>query len=316
MADKRTFSMKLGGLASATFVRMWMGSLDLQSVLYDPTADPAQSEFRGPIICAFWHEYLMAPFFIGGHTNTAILTSRHRDANWIAEAARHLGFDTIRGSTNNGGSRAMLEFLRKHRTRNLGIACDGPRGPRRIMAQGPIYLASRLQVPLVLFGVGYDHPWRMPTWDRFAVPRPGGRARIMMGPRMPIPSRLSRAAVEHYRQRAEDLLLRLTFEAETWAAEGTRKESQFAPRGSHRPPRPTLPVVIPCKRMSTSRFATRHHRLLSWSVPLDRCVRAPRPTPPAIPLEISLAQQLHVQPLHFSHAAFPVDGECRTVGGR
>lgn len=230
MAGQRTLAMKLGGLAAATYVRTWMGSLDIQASMYDATTDPAREDFRGPIIFAFWHEYLLAPFYIGGQTNTAILTSRHRDANWIAEAARHLGFQTIRGSTSNGGSKALLELMRKHGARNLGIACDGPLGPRRSMAPGPIYLSSRLQIPLVLYGAGYDRPWRVGTWDRFALPRPGSRARLVVGPRMQIPPNLDRAQVEHYRQRAEALLLRLTFEAEAWAEAGTRKVGQRALR--------------------------------------------------------------------------------------
>jgi lysophospholipid acyltransferase (LPLAT)-like uncharacterized protein len=257
MANSSSLAMKLGGLAAASFVRTWMGSLDIQEVTYDPTTHPSHAEFREPIICAFWHEYLMAPFHLGGHTHTAILTSRHRDANWIAEASRHLGFDAIRGSTNRGGSRAMLEFLRTHGARNLGIACDGPLGPRRCMAQGPIYLSSRLQIPLVLWGVGYDRPWRMPTWDQFAVPRPGSRARLVVGPRMQIPAKLNRAQLAHYRERAEAMLLRLTFEAEAWAAEGTRKRAQYAARLRPAPPRNRSVAYAPTRSKNTPRPALR-----------------------------------------------------------
>ncbi|MEZ6087245.1 MAG: hypothetical protein R3C05_04300 [Pirellulaceae bacterium] len=38
---------------------------------------------------------------------------------------------------------------------------DGPRGPRRELATGCIYLASRLQLPIVPLGLGYDRPWRL-----------------------------------------------------------------------------------------------------------------------------------------------------------
>ena len=55
---------------------------------------------------------------------------------------------------------------------HLTITPDGPHGPRRRMAPGPIYLASKLGLPLVLMGYAYDRPWRLPSWDRFAVPRP------------------------------------------------------------------------------------------------------------------------------------------------
>ena len=230
---QNSLSTKLGGLSAALAVRAWMGSIDFQSVLYDPTVDPVREDYRGPVIGIFWHEYLLSPFYLRGRTNSAILTSRHRDAEWLSEAARHMGFRTVRGSTNRGGSQALLELIRKHEAQNLGIACDGPRGPRRRLAPGPIYLSSRLQIPLVAYAVGYDRPWRMPTWDRFALPRPGCRGRIVVGPRLQIPARISREGIEHYRERVEAVLLRLTWEAEAWAAQGGRKLDQVP---THRQP--------------------------------------------------------------------------------
>ena len=217
---------RIGGLAVASGVQAWMGTLDYQAAMYDPTVDPVNETFKGPLIAIFWHEYLLAPFYLRGRSRTAILTSRHRDAEWLSEAARHLGFDTIRGSSYRGGTSALLAYIRDRGTRNLGVACDGPRGPRRRLAQGPIYLSSKLQIPLVAYGIGYDRPWRMPTWDRFAVPRPYSAARIIKSPRIQIPGRLRRKDVQVYQQQVEDLLLRLTFEAEAWAESGTRKVDQ------------------------------------------------------------------------------------------
>jgi lysophospholipid acyltransferase (LPLAT)-like uncharacterized protein len=227
---RRTWRTKLGGLAASLFVRGWVDLLDLQGAMYDPTAVPGRSGFRGPIIALVWHEYLMTPLYLHGHTNSTILTSRHRDAEWLAESTRHMGYHTIRGSTAKGGSRALLELIRSQGGQNMGIACDGPLGPRRKMAPGPIYLSSKLQIPLIPFGVGYDRPWRMKTWDRFAIPRPGSRARIIFGPRILMPSDLSRTGVEHYRRQVERLLLRLTREAEAWAESRTSKQNQVALR--------------------------------------------------------------------------------------
>ncbi len=229
-SDEQTLVNKIGGLAASIFVRTWMNTLDMQGALYDASVDPVQASHEGPVILVFWHEYLLAPFFLRGRSSTAILTSRHRDAEWLSEAARHMGFVTVRGSTNKGGGRALLELMRSEGTCNVGIACDGPQGPRRRMAQGPIYLSSRLQLPLIAFGVGYDRPWRMPTWDRFAIPRAYSRARVLWSPRLQIPRRVRRDSLEHYRRRVERLLLRLTWEAEAWAESGTRKRSQIPMR--------------------------------------------------------------------------------------
>ena len=229
---------KFGGLAAATFVRHWMGTLDYQVAMYDSTVDPVQHNFAGPVIAVFWHENLLFPFYLQGHTQSAILTSQHRDADWLSEAAGHLGFRTVRGSTFRGGGRALLEMVRGWSNYNFGIASDGPRGPRRKMAQGPIYLSSKLGIPLVPYGIGYDRPWRIRSWDRFALPRPYSRARLVAGPRLQIPPELDRGGLEHYRQRAEDVLNRLTLEAEAWAEAGSRKVNQ---RGIRRRPAPIRP---------------------------------------------------------------------------
>ncbi len=119
-ASQRSLKTKLGGLAASLAVRAWMRSIDFQSVFYDATVDFAREDFAGPLICIFWHEYLLTPLYLRGGPETAILASRHRDAEWLSEASRHLGFRIVRGSTNRGGSQALLEMMRSHGTRNLG----------------------------------------------------------------------------------------------------------------------------------------------------------------------------------------------------
>lgn len=236
---------KLGGLLASAAVHSWMGTLDYRALMYDRTVDPTQAEFEGPVIAVFWHEYLLALFYLRGRSNTAILTSQHRDADWLSEAARHMGFDTIRGSTYRGGTRAMLQFIRQHGSRNLGIACDGPRGPRRRLAQGPIYLSSKLQIPLVIHAVGYDRPWRMPTWDRFAVPYPYSRVRLIVGPRIQIPADVDRAGVIGYQHAVERMMRQLTVDAESWAAAGTRRQGQMVLR--RQPAHPDATYCVPVK---------------------------------------------------------------------
>ena len=218
----------LGGFVASTVVRLWMHTLDCRAAFYDPRTDLVRPENLGPAIYVFWHENLLIPMSYRGHCNLAILLSRHRDADILARVAYHHGFGSIRGSTSHGAATAVRELLRKSRGMSLGITPDGPRGPRRQMAQGPIYLASKLGLPLVAIGLGYDRPWRAKSWDRFAIPRPFSRARVVMGPPMPIPPDLDRAGTEYCRDRVERLLNRLTAEAEAWAESGTRKINEQA----------------------------------------------------------------------------------------
>jgi hypothetical protein len=223
---------RTAGFAVATFARNWMCTLDIQTAFFDETVDAASPDFNGPAIFVFWHENILAPFYLRGHCNLAMLLSRHRDADWLAEAANFMGFESVRGSSFRGGGAALRELSRKIQKNktNVAITPDGPRGPRRKLAQGPVFLASKLGIPIVTLGIGYDRPWRMPTWDRFALPRPFSRCRIVPSPYLPIPTNLDRDGIEHYRRRVESMLNRLNLEAEAWAQSGKGKQHQLPVR--------------------------------------------------------------------------------------
>jgi hypothetical protein len=100
-------------------------------------------------------------------------------------------------------------------------------------------------MPLVLMGYGYDRPWRAKSWDRFAVPRPGSRGRSVWSPAITIPPDLDRDGIEHYRQQTEQLLNRLTNEAEAWAEAGTPKIGE-------------LPMISQCARPRRIRLHPAH----------------------------------------------------------
>ena len=219
--------MKLGGLAISVLTRQWMRTLEYQGVRYELGVDPAAPGFRGPAIFLFWHEYIPFMFYLRAHCELAMLVSRHQDAEWLSQAARYDGFGTVRGSTSRGGAVALRELLRASKNENLAITPDGPRGPRRRLAPGCIYLSSRLGIPIVPLGLGYDRPWRIHrAWDQFAVPRPYSRARAVSGPLIQIPPALGRGKVEQYRVRVEQLLNQLTTMAEQWAESRQRYVGQ------------------------------------------------------------------------------------------
>jgi len=219
------FIMNLAGLVAAQGIRAWMSTLDYRAVFYDRSVDPIVG-IGGPRIYVFWHENILIPLHLRGHCHLAMLLSQHGDAEILARMAYHMGFDCVRGSTYNGGARAIWELFERSARQHLTITPDGPRGPRRILAQGPIYLASKLQLPLVVMGYGSDRPWRAKSWDRFALPRPFSRARAVIGPPIHLPPNLDRTGLEQCRQRVERLMNHLTSEAEAWATAGTRKAGE------------------------------------------------------------------------------------------
>jgi lysophospholipid acyltransferase (LPLAT)-like uncharacterized protein len=225
MKDEIPLWMCAGGLAAAAGIRAWMSTLDYQALFYDQSVDGIYAAPHSRIY-VFWHEYLLLPLAVRGNCNLTMLLSKHRDADVLFRLAHHMGFNCVRGSTYGGATSALLELSRVGQFMHMAITPDGPRGPRRELAQGPVFLASRLGLPIVPMGMGYDRPWRAKSWDRFAVPRPWSRARGIVGPEIFIPPNLDRDELEQRRQGVERLLNDLTVEAEHWAASGRRRAGQ------------------------------------------------------------------------------------------
>jgi len=222
----KSFSIGVWSLLSTAVVRQWMGTLDYKVDFGDPAVDPVHPDYRGTKIYVFWHENILMPLFLRGHCNISMLLSRHADADILDRVARMMGFGVVRGSTFRGGSVALRELAERAASGNLTITPDGPRGPRRQLAAGCVFLASTLGIPIVAMGMGYDRPWRLGTWDRFAVPRPFSRARGVVSRAIHVPPDLDRDGVERYRQGVEAILRRLSDDAEDWATSGGRRPNQ------------------------------------------------------------------------------------------
>ena len=224
------FSIGAWSLVSTAAIRQWMGTLDYRVEFGDPEVDPVHPRFRGGKIYVFWHENILMPLYLRGHSNISMLLSRHADANILDRVARMMGFGIVRGSTFRGGSAALRELAERAAVSSLTITPDGPRGPRRRLAAGCVFLASTLGIPIVVMGFGYDRPWRFGTWDRFAMPRPWSRARGLVSRAIAVPPELDRDGIESYRQGIESLLTHLSDAAEGWAVRGTRRPGQQAVR--------------------------------------------------------------------------------------
>lgn len=244
MKFNHPFVNKTVALVAQGIIRGWMSTLDYKAATYDPSVDPASPDCRIRGIYIFWHDYIPLLMYLRGNCDLAMLMSRHKDADILSRLAMHFGFDFVRGSTRRGGDGAIREMIRKSRSMHLTITPDGPRGPRRVLAAGCIYLASKLQMPIIAMGLGYDRPWRLPTWDRFALPQPFSRARIVASPRIWIPEDLDRDGIEQHRRQTEAILTQMTLEAEAWAGSETAKQDQIPVRSCSRPLSSAEPIDL------------------------------------------------------------------------
>lgn len=201
-------------------------TLDARVADYSQDVDVTTDQFTTPAVYLFWHENILLPFVTRSRSGMTLLVSQHRDANWLGWLAQDFGFHTVRGSSTKGGLKAILQYRKEHQNSSLVVTPDGPKGPRRVMAPGCIQLSSLLQVPIIPVGVGYDKPYRASTWDRFAIPLPGSRARLILGSRMTVPRKLDEAGVEEHRKWVENAIHRLTYEAECWAQDGRPRQRE------------------------------------------------------------------------------------------
>lgn len=225
MADKISWKARMAGYTAAKGITAWMRTLEYRVIYHDQAIDPCYPTEQNRIYL-LWHEYLLIPLYLRGRCNLAMLLSKHQDGELLSRVAFHFGYDCVRGSTNRGGVAALKELLRRGKTMHLTITPDGPRGPRRRLSLGSIYLASRLNLPIVPIGFGLDRPWRLNSWDRFAIPKPFSQARAVVGPEMAVPAGFDRVHLEDYRVAVERVLYQVNEQAETWATSGEHREGE------------------------------------------------------------------------------------------
>jgi lysophospholipid acyltransferase (LPLAT)-like uncharacterized protein len=187
---------------------------------------PAGPVAAGPKLVLFWHENLLFPAYTHAPLGVPVLVSQHRDGELITQVLRMLRGRAVRGSTTRGGAAALRRMARLGRLGSLAITPDGPRGPRRKLQMGAIFLASRTGMPIVLTGMAYSRCWRVGSWDRMAIPKPGAVGICITDEPVAIPPELDREGLERWRQRVEGMMVDLQHQAERLAAAGS------APQGS------------------------------------------------------------------------------------
>jgi len=172
---------------AATLVRLLGPTLRVRSEGVDALA-PAWRAAR-PLIYCVWHgRILMVPWLNArlrrshGTRPVSVLASRSRDGGLVADYASRFGLGVIRGSSSRGGAGALRALVAEVRAgRDVALAPDGPRGPRRQLGAGVVTLAAITGAPVVPLGFAARPAWRLQTWDEFQIPVPFARAALVVG---------------------------------------------------------------------------------------------------------------------------------------
>lgn len=139
-----------------------------------------------PMVLAFWHEEIFTALGCNYLTDADYVAciSQSKDGEVLSRVVERMGFKTARGSSSQGGVRALLQAKRimERENRVAVFTVDGPRGPRRQTKEGPIFLAHRAGAAIVPLRVHCSGKYVFTkSWDQFQVPYPFSRCRISMG---------------------------------------------------------------------------------------------------------------------------------------
>jgi lysophospholipid acyltransferase (LPLAT)-like uncharacterized protein len=134
------------------------------------------------VVFALWHGCLLPPTYRHRGEGIVTLASRSGDGEYITRMLHHWKYHVVRGSSSRGGDTALRELVRLVRGgRSAAITVDGPRGPAGRLKHGVLQLAQLTGAPLVPVGSAASRGWRLRSWDRFLLPQPFARLRVVYG---------------------------------------------------------------------------------------------------------------------------------------
>ncbi|NJB66823.1 hypothetical protein GGQ74_000463 [Desulfobaculum xiamenense] len=162
--------------------RLWCGTIRMDIENRD-ALERVWAQGR-TVVMACWHNELFPYPTIQMNRQWTAIVSLSSDGTIATELLNRLGLVIARGSSSRGGVRALMSACRliKKDGRQGFVTVDGPRGPRHEVKEGVIFLAQKSGSLLV--------PTRMVpsrakifdrSWDKFVLPLPFSRCRIVFG---------------------------------------------------------------------------------------------------------------------------------------
>jgi lysophospholipid acyltransferase (LPLAT)-like uncharacterized protein len=196
----------------------WIGSWAMRTLgatLRFETDDRAgyfDPDRQGQCLFAFWHNRIFAvPLYYERvcrrEPPMVVLTSASRDGALLAAFVQRFGVGAVRGSSSKRGAAALLQLTTElERGTGVIITPDGPRGPRYVLGPGLIFLSQKTGTPILPLQVEYSSYWELKSWDRFRIPKPFSRVRMILHPFHQVPAELDDNGFEAERVRLETLL--------------------------------------------------------------------------------------------------------------
>ncbi len=175
-----------------------------------PGINPYDSTGENRYLYCVWHDQILMTVFSGQPKNMAGLVSGHQDGSYLAEAMKLVHITPVRGSSKRGGSRAMGELLKRARDYHIAITPDGPRGPRRKLKTGLVFLASHSGRGIIPTAYVCRRGWTIRgNWTDMMIPFPFTDIYASGGPPFFVPPGLEREELDGYVKRLEQEMQRI-----------------------------------------------------------------------------------------------------------
>ena len=192
-------------------LQLWARTLRFE---IDDRADIVGKPVKENYVGALWHNRLLIfPFVLRrffSNRRGAALISASRDGELLADAIKRFRFDVVRGSSSRLGASALRQLTQVLTSGcDVVITPDGPRGPAYELGPGIIFLAQKSGAAVLPMNMEYSSCWRIKSWDRFIVPRPFAKVRVLIGHPHPVRSTITGEEFEAERLRLQNAMMSL-----------------------------------------------------------------------------------------------------------
>ncbi|MBB5351335.1 hypothetical protein HNR46_001571 [Haloferula luteola] len=195
------------GTAAGWLMRVWCTTLR-----YEIEDRAGVAAMARPVVLAMWHNRIFAvpeawDALVHGRRRAVVLTSASHDGAMLARAVGVFGIGSVRGSSSRRGVAALVALRRALREGwDCCVTPDGPRGPRYHLQAGVVKLAQTTGAPLVPIHVRFSSAWRLKSWDRFVIPKPFSKVRVVFDAALAVDPGLGEDGFENRRAEIEAVL--------------------------------------------------------------------------------------------------------------
>ncbi len=181
---------------------IWFGTCPVQ-IRGQENLEKVMGQGKAAVV-PIWHYSVFYMLYYLRQYPGVVMVSASKDGEYIARVAGLLGFETVRGSANRFGVRAlkgMVDHVKQGKA--AGIVADGSQGPPLKAQPGAIMLAAKSGSPIMPVVWAAKRYKVFNSWDHSVIPMPFSPIILQCGELIYVEPKLTSARVEECRQQVE-----------------------------------------------------------------------------------------------------------------